>query len=108
MPMRSEWRIGAALRDSVLVVLEAAVPTYACCGCWGGPSDGRAEKEERERTRGDLIELVPRTSPLLRRPRDVGEAYGGWFEGGPEIVREITERLDGRGASLVGIDHPSR
>ena len=37
-----------------------------------------------------------------------GRRMGGWFEGGPEIVREITERLDGWGASLVGIDHPSR
>jgi hypothetical protein len=39
MPGRSEGRRGAALRASVLVVLEAAVPTYACCG-WDGLGDG--------------------------------------------------------------------
>ena len=49
MPPRSEGKIGTALQASVLVVLEAAVPRYACCG-WGGPSDGRGGKEGRERT----------------------------------------------------------
>ena len=36
----SERRMGAVLRASVLVVLEAAVPRYACCG-WVGLSDER-------------------------------------------------------------------
>jgi hypothetical protein len=39
MPGRREGRMGAALRASVLVVLEAAVPTYACFG-WDGLGDG--------------------------------------------------------------------
>jgi hypothetical protein len=58
-----------------LMVLEAAVPTYACCG-WGGPSDGRGEIEGRERTRGDPTGVVPRRRPVVLRPRDIREEYG--------------------------------
>ena len=67
--------MAAALRTSVLVVLEAAVPTYACCG-WGGPSDGRGGIEGRERTLGDVIGVVPRRRPLVLRAGEVREEYG--------------------------------
>ncbi len=74
-------RMVAALRASVLVVLEAAVPTYACCG-WGGPSEGRGGIEGRERTRGDLIGVVPRRRPLILSRREVGEENGMVVRGG--------------------------
>ena len=75
MPSPSERRVVAALRASVLVVLEAAVPTYACCG-WGGPSDGRGGIEGRERTRGDLTVVFRLRGPLVRRAKDAREEYG--------------------------------
>ena len=75
MPSPSERRVVAAQRASVLVVLEAAVPTYACCG-WGGPSDGRGGIEGRERTRGDVIGVVPEGDPWSPRSEDVREEYG--------------------------------
>ena len=75
MSAPGERKMVAALHASVLVLLEAAVPTYACCG-WGGPSDRRGELEDRERTRGDLVGVVPRRRPLVLRQRDVRQAYG--------------------------------
>jgi hypothetical protein len=63
-----------------VVVLDAAVPRYACCG-WGGSSDGRGGIEGHEQTRGDLILEVPRRGPLVRRRRDVREAYGAVVRG---------------------------
>ncbi len=75
MLMPSERRMVAALRATVLVVLEGVVPTYACWG-WSGPSDGRVAIEGRERTRGDVIGVVPRRRPLVLRPGDVREEYG--------------------------------
>ena len=80
MPSPSERRVVAALRASVLVVLEAAVPTYACCG-WGGPSDGRGGIEGRERSRGDLIGVVLEGDPWFPRSEDVREEYGMAVQG---------------------------
>jgi hypothetical protein len=82
MPTPSERRMVAALRASVLVVLEAAVPTYACCG-WGGPSDGRGGIEGRERTRGDVIGVVLEGDPWS----PVGGRSGGEWDGGSRAGR---------------------
>ena len=85
VPAPSNRGMGAVLCAWAVVVLDAAVPRYACCG-WGGPSssDGRGGIEGREQTRGDLILEVPRRGPLVRRRRDVREAYGA-------VVRERAE-----------------
>ena len=73
----------AALRAWAVVVLDAAVPRYACCG-WGGSSDGRGGIEGRKRTQRDLMLEVPRRGPLVRRPRDVRAAYGAVVRGRAE------------------------
>src|SRR5215213_3871871 len=92
MPTRSERRMGAALQASVLVVLEAVVPRYACCG-WGGPSDGRGGKEGRERTRGDLTVVFPRRARL---PRDIHIHQGYALRRHARRCRKGVERvLDG-------------
>jgi hypothetical protein len=44
----SKRSMGAVLCAWAVVVLEAAVPRYACCG-WGGPGDGRGREEGPER-----------------------------------------------------------
>ncbi len=83
VPAPSNRGMGAVLCAWAVVVLDAAVPRYACCG-WGGPNDGRGGIEGYEQTRGDLILEVPRRGPLVRRRRDVWAAYGA-------VVRERTE-----------------
>ncbi len=75
MPTPGEQRVLAALRATVLVVLEGAVPTYACWG-WGGLGDGRGRIEGRERTRGDVIGVVLEGDPWSPRSEDVREEYG--------------------------------
>jgi hypothetical protein len=85
VPAPSNRSMGTVLAAWAVVVLDAAVPRYACCG-WGGPSssDGRGGIEGRERSREDLILEVPRRGPLVRRGRDVRAAYG-------TVVRERAE-----------------
>ncbi len=83
VPAPSNRSMGTVLAAWAVVVLDAAVPRYACCG-WGGPNDGRGGIEGRERIRGDLILEVPRRGPLVRRRRDVRAAYGA-------VVRERAE-----------------
>jgi hypothetical protein len=63
MPPRSETRMGTALRASVLVVLEAAVPRYAWGG-WVDSSDGRK---------------MTSNSPTERRS---GRVWGGGWRAG--------------------------
>jgi hypothetical protein len=76
VPAPSNRGMGAVLAAWAVVVLDAAVPRYACCD-WGGPSsDGRGGKEGREQPRADLMLEVPRRGPLVRRPRNVRAAYG--------------------------------
>ena len=56
--MHTTQTAAAGRRKEVLcawavVVLEAAVPRYACCG-WGGPGDGHGREKGSERvTRSD-------------------------------------------------------
>ncbi len=83
VPAPSNRGMGAVLCAWAVVVLDAAVPRYACCG-WGGSSDGRGGIEGHEQTRGDLMLEVPRRGPLVRRRRDAREAYGA-------VVRERAE-----------------
>jgi hypothetical protein len=83
VPAPSNRGMGTVLRAWAVVVLDAAVPRYACCG-WGGSSDGRGGIEGYKQTRGDLKLEVPRRGPLVRRQRDVREAYGA-------VVRERAE-----------------
>ena len=83
VPTSSNRGMGTVLCAWAVVVLDAAVPRYACCG-WGGSSDGRGGIEGHEQTRGDLTLEVPRRGPLVRRRRDVREAYGA-------VVRERAE-----------------
>jgi hypothetical protein len=45
----SNRSMGSVLCAWAVVVLEAAVPRYACWG-WGGPSDGHGKKKGPERT----------------------------------------------------------
>ena len=45
----SKRGMGAMLCAWAVVVLEAAVPRYACCG-WGGPSNGHGREKGPERT----------------------------------------------------------
>jgi hypothetical protein len=45
----SKRSMGAVLCAWAVVVLEAAVPRYACCG-WGGPGDGHGREKGPERT----------------------------------------------------------
>ena len=45
----SKRGMGAVLCAWAVVVLEAAVPRYACCG-WGGPGDGHGREKGPERT----------------------------------------------------------
>ena len=82
-PAPSNRGMGAVLCAWAVVVLDAAVPRYACCGL-GGSSDRRGGKEGHEQTRGDLILEVPRRGPLAHRPRDVREAYGAVVRGRAE------------------------
>ena len=44
----SKRSMGAVLCAWAVVVLEAAVPRYACCG-WGGPGDGHGREKGPER-----------------------------------------------------------
>ena len=44
----SKRSTGAVLCAWAVVVLEAAVPKYACCG-WGGPGDGHGREKRPER-----------------------------------------------------------
>ena len=44
----SKRGMGAVLCAWAVVVLEAAVPRYACCG-WGGPGDGHGREKGPER-----------------------------------------------------------
>ena len=83
MPAPSNRGMGAVLCAWAVVVLDAAVPRYACCG-WGGSSNGRGGIEGHEQTQGDLTLEVPRRGPLVRRPRDVRAAYGAVVRGRAE------------------------
>jgi hypothetical protein len=58
VPAPSNRGMGTVLCAWAVVVLDAAVPRYACCG-WGG-------------------------STLVHRPRDVREAYGAVVRGRAE------------------------
>ena len=80
----SERRVVAALRATVLVVLEGAVPAYACWG-WSGPSDGRVAIEGRERTRRDVIGGFLEGDPWSSDRGTFGRSTEWRFEGGSDV-----------------------
>ncbi len=92
----SERRMVAALRATVLVVLEGAVPAYACWG-WSGPSDGgRVATEGRGRTRGDVIGGFLEGDPWSSDRGTCGRSTEWRFEGGSDTRHSLETSSTGR------------
>jgi hypothetical protein len=77
--------MGAVLCAWAVVVLEAAVPRYACSG-WSGPDNGHGGKEEtRERSWAGRY-----TQPDGHKTFSGGAPKGRHFEGTPGGVEKVS------------------